>query len=134
MCSYCIMARKTRRRTQKRSRRRRGKSARKRRSRRRQRGGASCGGATESQPAVVDLSPPVDVEDQAADPQGQNGGRRRRKTAKKGKKGKKGKRKLNAFFKVMLKAKKAGAASFQYKGKTYKGRKHHRLGMLYKKA
>jgi hypothetical protein len=34
----------------------------------------------------------------------------------------------------MLKAKKAGAASFKYKGKTYKGRKHHRLGMVYKKA
>ena len=59
----------------------------------------------------------------------QDGGRRRRKTAKKG-----GKRKLNEFFKVMLKAKKAGAASFKYKGKTYKGRKHHRLGMVYKKA
>ena len=122
------MARKTRRRTQKRSRRRRGKSARKRRSRRRQRGGASCGGATESQPAAVDMAPAVEVEEQAP---AQDGGRRR-KTAKKGKKGKK--RKLNEFFKVMLKAKKAGAASFKYKGKTYKGRKHHRLGMVYKKA
>ena len=128
MYSYCIMARKTRRRTQKRSRRRRGKSARKRRSRRRQRGGASCGGATESQPAAVDRAPAVEVEEQA--PAVQDGGRRR-KTAKKGKKGK---RKLNEFFKVMLKAKKAGAASFKYKGKTYKGRKHHRLGMVYKKA
>ena len=128
MYSYCIMARKTRRRTQKRSRRRRGKSARKRRSRRRQKGGASCGGATESQPAAVDMAPAVEAEEQA--PAVQDGGRRR-KTAKKGKKGK---RKLNEFFKVMLKAKKAGAASFKYKGKTYKGRKHHRLGMVYKKA
>ena len=126
MCSYCIMARKTRRRTQKRSRRRRGKSARKRRSRRRQRGGAACS-ASDSQPAAVDMAPAVEVEEQAP---AQDGGRRR-KTAKKGKKGK---RKLNEFFKVMLKAKKAGAASFKYKGKTYKGRKHHRLGMVYKKA
>ena len=124
------MARKTRRRTQKRSRRSRGKSARKRRSRRRQRGGASCGGATESQPAPVEeVAPVVDGEGEEA-PAPQQGGRRR-KTAKKGKKGK---RKLNEFFKVMLKAKKAGAASFKYKGKTYKGRKHHRLGMVYKKA
>ena len=131
MYSYCIMARKTRRRTQKRSRRRRGKSARTRRSRRRQRGGASCGGATESQPAPVEeVAPVVDGEGEEA-PAPQQGGRRR-KTAKKGKKGKK--RKLNEFFKVMLKAKKAGAASFKYKGKTYKGRKHHRLGMVYKKA
>ena len=124
------MARKTRRRTQKRSRRRRGKSARKRRSRRRQKGGASCGGATESQPARVDMAPAVDVDVDEQAPAVQDGGRRR-KTAKKGKKGK---RKLNEFFKVMLKAKKAGAASFKYKGKTYKGRKHHRLGMVYKKA
>ena len=124
------MARKTRRRTQKRSRRRRGKSARKRRSRRRQRGGASCGGATESQPAPVEeVAPVVDGEGEEAPAPQQ--GCRRRKTAKKGKKGK---RKLNEFFKVMLKAKKAGAASFKYKGKTYKGRKHHRLGMVYKKA
>ena len=133
MYSYCIMARKTRRRTQKRSRRnrRRGKSARKKRRSRRQRGGASCGGATESQPAAVDMAPAVEVEEQA--PEAQDGGRRRRKTAKKGKKGKK-KRKMNEFFQTMIKAKRAGAASFQYKGKTYKGRKHNRLGMIYKKA
>jgi hypothetical protein len=133
MYSYCIMARKTRRRTQKRSRRnrRRGKSARKKRRSRRQRGGASCGGATESQPAAVDMAPVVEAE--APEAPAQDGGRRRRKTAKKGKKGKK-KRKMNEFFKIMLKSKRAGAASFQYKGKTYKGRKHHRLGMVYKKA
>lgn len=129
MYGYCIMARKTRRRTQKRSRRRRGKSARKRRSRRRQRGGASC---TNSEPAPVEMAPAVEVEGEQAPP-AQDGGRRRRKTAKKGKKGKK-KRKMNEFFKIMLKSKRAGAASFQYKGKTYKGRKHHRLGMVYKKA
>ena len=128
MCSYCIMARKTRRRTQKRSRRRRGKSARKRRSRRRQRGGASC--SAPLQPAPVEVAPVMEGGEEAPAAPAQDGGRRRRrKTAKKG-----GKRKLNDFFKVMLKAKKAGAASFKYKGKTYKGRKHHRLGMVYKKA
>ena len=59
-----------------------------------------------------------------------------RKSSKKTKKvGKsKKKRKVNQFFKLMLAAKKSGAASFKYKGKTYKGRKHPRLGMIYKKA
>jgi len=45
----------------------------------------------------------------------------------------KSKRKLNAFFKQMLSAKKQGLASFSYKNKTYNGRKHPRLGMIYKK-
>ena len=58
------------------------------------------------------------------------GSRKARKTRKKGKR----KRGLNPYFKLMLAAKKAGAASFKYKGKTYKGRKHNRLGMIYKKA
>lgn len=82
------------------------------------------------------------------------GGRKRRRSRKKGRKGKKSKksrkgnkkgsrkarktrkrkRGLNPYFKLMLAAKKAGAASFKYKGKTYKGRKHNRLGMIYKKA
>ena len=57
----------------------------------------------------------------------QTGGKRR-KTKKKG-----GKRKLNAFFKAMLSAKKSKAKSFSYKGKTYVGKKHHRLGMIYSK-
>ena len=129
MSSYCIMARRTRRRTQKRSRRRRGKSARKRRSRRRQRGGASC---TNSEPAPVEVEPVMEGGEEAPEAPAQEGGRRRRKTAKKGKKGKK--RKMNEFFQTMIKAKRAGAASFKYKGKTYKGRKHARLGMIYKKA
>ena len=132
MYSYCIMARKTRRRTQKRSRRsrRRGKSARKKR-RSRQRGGSKCS-ASESQPAAIELAPAVGGgEEEPVAPAQDGGRRRRRKTAKKGKKGK---RKMNAFFKIMLKSKRAGAASFQYKGKTYKGRKHHRLGMVYRKA
>ena len=41
------------------------------------------------------------------------------------------KRKLNAYFKTMLSAKKKGLASFSYKNKTYVGRKHKRLGMIY---
>ena len=45
-----------------------------------------------------------------------------------------GKRKLNAYFKTMLAAKRKGLGSFKYKGKTYKGRKHARLGMIYKRA
>ena len=74
------------------------------------------------------------------------GGRRRRrksrkkskkrsknKSAKKTKKKRRRKKKLNKFFALMLAAKKKGAASFKYKGKTYVGRKHKRLGMIYKK-
>ena len=44
-----------------------------------------------------------------------------------------GRRKLNAFFKAMLSAKRQNAASFTYKGNTYVGRKHARLGMIYKR-
>ena len=44
------------------------------------------------------------------------------------------KRPLNAFFKLMLAAKKSGAASFKYNGKTYKGKKHEKLGLIYRKA
>ena len=62
-------------------------------------------------------------------------GKKSRKTRKKRRTRKKGKKRgLNGFFKLMLSAKKKGLASFKYKGKTYKGRKHHRLGMIYKKA
>lgn len=63
--------------------------------------------------------------------------RRRRKSVKSKRKTKKTgtkKRKINMFFKLMLAAKKKNAASFKYKGKTYKGKKHPRLGMIYKKA
>lgn len=88
------------------------------------------------------------VEDAVAAPQ-EGGKRKRRRTRRKGKKAKKsrktrksrksktrkkGKRKLNPFFKLMLAAKKAGKTSFKYLGKTYKGRKHPRLGMIYKKS
>ena len=44
-----------------------------------------------------------------------------------------GKRKMNAYFQKMVQAKKTGAKSFDYKGKTYVGRSHAKLGMIYKK-
>ena len=44
------------------------------------------------------------------------------------------KRKLNAYFKKMLEAKRTKATSFLYKGNKYVGRSHKRLGMIYKKA
>ena len=68
------------------------------------------------------------------------GRKRRRKGTRKARKGKgtkkksRKKRKLNKFFALMLAAKKKGLKSFKYNGKTYKGKKHHRLGMIYKKA
>ena len=62
------------------------------------------------------------------------GGKKARRTRKKGKTRKGKKRPLNAYFKLMLNAKKKGLASFKYKGKTYKGKKHNRLGMIYRKA
>ena len=42
------------------------------------------------------------------------------------------KKPLNAYFKLMLDAKKKGLASFKYNGKTYVGKKHDKLGMIYK--
>jgi hypothetical protein len=42
------------------------------------------------------------------------------------------KRPLNAYFKLMLDAKKKGLASFKYNGKTYVGKKHDKLGMIYR--
>ena len=66
----------------------------------------------------------------------QKGGKRKkkgRKSRRKTKKKKGKKRGLTPYFKLMLAAKKIGAPSFVYKGKTYKGKKHPRLGMIYKK-
>lgn len=106
---------------------------------RRQRGG---------DPAPVgdaELDGPVEVV-QGDGPGGeQSGGAKRKKGRKskrkrksrKGKKTKKKsrkKRKLNKFFALMLAAKKKKLPSFKYNGKTYKGKKHHRLGMIYRKA
>ena len=44
------------------------------------------------------------------------------------------KRPLNAFFKLMLKAKNKGDESFVYNGNTYKGKKHPKLRMIYKRV
>ena len=44
------------------------------------------------------------------------------------------KRKMNAYFKMMLKAKKSGAKSFKYKGKTFKAKKTKTGMTIYKKA
>ena len=58
--------------------------------------------------------------------------RKTRKTRKSG-----GKRKMNAFMKALLSAKKGGAPSFQYGGKTYKryvGTKKNPKFIFYKKA
>ena len=41
------------------------------------------------------------------------------------------KKQLNEYFVKMLKAKKDGAKSFEYKNKTYYGREHDKLGMVY---
>ena len=45
-----------------------------------------------------------------------------------------GGKKLNSYFKLMLKAKKGNKASFKYNGKTYKGKYHPKLGMIYSSA
>ena len=125
------MARRTARKSKRKSRKskRRG-----RRSRRRQRGGH--GVAQNASP----VDTPIDTVQEggeeaplANEPPKQKGGKRR-KGRKTSKKQKGGKRKLNAYFKAMLSAKKSNAKSFKYKGKTYKGRKHARLGMIYSKG
>lgn len=68
-------------------------------------------------------------------------GMKKGKSAKRGKaaakKGKTAKRGMNEFFKLLLKAKKTGAAFFKYKGKTYKkkvGTKKNKKLVIYKKA
>merc|ERR1719253_1639838 len=44
------------------------------------------------------------------------------------------KRPLNAFFKLMLDAKKRGLTSFKYNSNTYKGKKHEKLGVIFKRG
>ena len=134
-----MVCRRTRRKTRKTKRNRRRRGGRRRRTRHR---GGSPGVAANASPVeaeVVDVEGEAVADNKAGDggkaEQAQKGGKRRgrkRKSSKKKQKG--GKRKLNAYFKAMLSAKKSKAASFQYKGKTYKGRKHARLGMIYSKA
>jgi len=144
------MARKTARKSRKRSRR-------SRRSRRHRGGFSAKGGVAataseisfEDKPVVEDGAKAEEV---AKDAPKQEGGKRKRRSRKskkkrgggcgdetmhggkrKSRKQKGGKRKLNAFFKAMLEAKKSKAKSFSYKGKTYVGKQHKRLGMIYKK-
>lgn len=112
--------------------RRRSRSSRRRR---RQKGGKGVAEhAGEVKPVVEEMGHKGGEGE--AEPNAQEGGKRKRKGTRGKKKGKKQtrKRKLNPFFKLMLDAKKKGLASFKYNGKTYKGRKHKRLGMIYKKA
>lgn len=142
------MARKTARKSRKRSRRSRRT--------RRHRGGGVAENASEinfeEKPVVEDGA---NAEEAPKDAPKQSGGKRKRRSRKskkkrggggcgltddsmsggkrKSRKKKGGKRKLNAFFKAMLSAKKSKAKSFSYKGKTYVGKKHHRLGMIYSK-
>jgi hypothetical protein len=40
---------------------------------------------------------------------------------------------MNEYFKAMTAAKKAKKDSFVYKGNTYVGKTHPKLGMIYKK-
>ena len=44
------------------------------------------------------------------------------------------KKKMNAYFKMMLAAKRKGLRQFTYKGKTYIGHEHPNLGLIYKRA
>lgn len=115
--------------------RRRSRSSRRRR---RQKGGKGVAQhAGEIKPETVETMDHKGGEGhEDAPPADQEGGKRKRKGTRGKKKGKKKtrKRKLNPFFKLMLDAKKKGLASFKYNGTTYKGRKHKRLGMIYKKA
>ena len=59
------------------------------------------------------------------------GRRRKRRTARKSRKGK---RKMNAYFKLMLNAKRKKLSSFNYKGKRYVAKKTKTGMTIYKKA
>tara|TARA_B110000858_G_scaffold110989_1_gene127022 strand:- start:3312 stop:3731 length:420 start_codon:yes stop_codon:yes gene_type:complete len=139
------MGRKTARRKSRKSKRRGRKS-------RRHRGGSPGVAANAS-----DFSPEVPVNAGGEDapvgetPSQAGGKRRRRRKGRKSKRGgscggspliggkrktrkqKGGKRKLNAYFKLMLDAKKRKAASFKYNGSTYNRVKRGHL-FVYKKA
>ena len=66
----------------------------------------------------------------------QSGGRRRRRSARRSRrrKSRKGKRKMNAYFKLMLNAKRKKLNSFNYKGKKYVAKKTKTGMTIYKKA
>ena len=108
----------------------------KRRSRsRRQRGGNQVEVATEpAEEEEQGPSAPAPMEGGAKRKKGRKSKRKSRKGKRKTKKKSRKKRKLNKFFALMLAAKKKKLPSFKYNGKTYKGKKHHRLGMIYRKA
>ena len=90
-----------------------------------------------------ELEPEVQADTEPVMNGGKRGKKSRRRTRRKSRKSKKtrksrktkkrGKKKLNKFFALMLNAKKKGLKSFKYNGKTYVGKKHNRLGMIYKK-
>lgn len=58
----------------------------------------------------------------------------KRKSRKSKRKSSGKKRKMNKFFQLMTAAKKRGDPSFMYNGNKYVGRKHDKLGMIYKRA
>ena len=63
-----------------------------------------------------------------------NQAKRRRSSRKSAKrKSRRSKKPLNAYFKKMLAAKKAGKLSFEYNGNTYVGRRHENLGLIYRR-
>ena len=113
----------------------------KRKSKRRQRGGDPVsvdGGGGEAEVDAVpdehgDTTTPTQLGG-AKRKKGRKSKRKSRKSKRKTKKKSRKKRKLNKFFVLMLAAKKKKLASFKYNGKTYKGKKHNRLGMIYRKA
>lgn len=122
-------SRRTKRRESRSSRRKakRAKRKTKRRTRRRhQRGGESHGDGAPPAPGSEKTTDPVEEAPAVSTPShSQSGGKKKKKG---------GKRKLNKYFQTMLAAKKSGAPHFMYNGHKYVGKKHARLGMLYKKA
>jgi len=109
----------------------------KRKSKRRQRGGNPESVDGEADHEVGEDNNPEDPTTMAGGAKrkkGRKSKRKSRKSKRKTKKKSRKKRKLNKFFVLMLAAKKKKLASFKYNGKTYKGKKHNRLGMIYRKA
>ena len=74
-------------------------------------------GGEDSGSEVAD-TPPVGNDSAEEPSESQDGGRRRKRKKKSGKK-----RKMNAFMVAKEKARKGGAESFSYKGKTYRKKK-----------
>ena len=105
-----------------------------RRTKRKSRSRRQRGGNTDTdEPVAAPVELDEDMAGGAKRKRGRKGTKKRRKGKSTKKKSRK-KRKLNKFFALMLAAKKKGLKSFKYNGKTYKGKKHHRLGMIYRKA